>query len=133
VYSKQLSWMTHFPDVEGNRDGTFISFYMMVNAAANFLGPFVAGYVLTIRQNPDAAAGEECIISTTSYENSGCELTGIDEWMPSMVGTVSIALTLNVLYQSKIVNYGSTDRTRSTGDGPASAASRQTELSETAF
>lgn len=106
--------MTHHPDMAGNRDGTFIGIYMMVNAIANFLGPLVAGYVLKIQLDPNAPTGDACTISTTEYENDGCELTGIDYWMPCMLGTVSLALAVNVYYQEHIVNYCNTDRRMST-------------------
>ena len=110
VFSKQLTWMTHLPSMSYNRDGAFISLYLMTNAFANFFGPFIAGYVLNIKLDPKASPTELCVISTTDYINSGCEVTNISDWMAAMIAMVTFVLALNWVFESTIVNYCNEER-----------------------
>ena len=101
VFSKQISWMTHVN--ESNRDGTFLSMYMMVNSFGHFLGPFLAGYAMVIQQNPQSDS--ICLVTTGSYENEGCELTNYGAWIGGMLAMLAIALALNLYFDFYVVDY----------------------------
>ena len=103
--------MTHLPTMAYNLDGTFISIYLMTNAFANFLGPFIAGNVMKIKLDPNAPSTDYCYIGSTDYINDGCEVTNITDWMAFMIVMIFLSFSFNWYYSSRIINYRNEERT----------------------
>lgn len=105
VYSKQVSYMTH--TATNNRDGFFISLYMMTNALANFCGPFVVGFVWITEQVP--GSNDPCSVDASSYNNSGCQLSNYGAWIGVLFVALGICLAVNTKFDSVLVTYPATD------------------------
>lgn len=105
VYSKQVSHMTHTS--ASNRDGFFISLYMMTNALANFCGPFAVGFVWVTQQAP--GTDEPCSVDASSYNNSGCELSNYGAWIGVLFVALGVCLAVNTKFDSVLVTYPASD------------------------
>jgi hypothetical protein len=105
VYSKQVSYMTHTAST--NRDGFFISLYMMTNALANFCGPFAVGFVWVAEQVP--GQNDPCSVDASAYNNSGCQLSNYGAWIGVLFAALGVCLSVNTKFDSVLVTYPATD------------------------
>jgi len=103
VFSKQVTFMTRF--TKHNRDGAFMAIYMMVNALANFLGPFLGGNVMIIQPLEYA----ECNITASTYVAQGCYLSNVSMWITLLLAMLAVAFICNIFFDSKVVNYPKED------------------------
>ena len=103
VYSKQISYMTHVDEVSANYDGSFISFYLMTNALANFFGPFVVGFVWISTQFPGSTY--PCGVAAGAYNNAGCYVTNYGAWIGVLLIALSVSLLVNGRLDAALVTY----------------------------